>query len=265
MRNLMIGAATAALVLSATAASAVTIQDVTIQSVSGEWTDTTPGNVFGLTGEGTEELRWGLPSTLVKTGLKSGYRFDGAIPPETEEAADTPFALGTFTHFNNRIMAVGNGMASTISSVDLAVEISLMIGAVNYMFTQVFTFLHDETPNSASTCAYGGTPGNGVNGSYGCNDRVTAALNESASDELVVDGLKYTFEFSGFQYNDGVFDYFDTVEEETNKATLLGLYRVEKVGEQISPVPLPAAGWLLLAGVGGLAALKRRQKRGPSA
>jgi hypothetical protein len=28
-----------------------------------------------------------------------------------------------------------------------------------------------------------------------------------------------------------------------------------------SPVPLPAAGWMLLAGVGGLAALRRRQKR----
>jgi hypothetical protein len=28
----------------------------------------------------------------------------------------------------------------------------------------------------------------------------------------------------------------------------------------VAPVPLPAAGWMLLAGLGGMAALRRRQK-----
>ena len=38
--------------------------------------------------------------------------------------------------------------------------------------------------------------------------------------------------------------------------------KVEEIEDQIqqpSPIPLPAAGWLLLLGVGGLAALKRRK------
>ena len=30
--------------------------------------------------------------------------------------------------------------------------------------------------------------------------------------------------------------------------------------EEVNPIPLPAAGWMLLAGLGGLAAMKRRKK-----
>jgi|SRR6056297_35897 len=249
--------AAVALGLMASSATAATLQDVTINNVTGNWTDTTPNDVFDLGGEGTEEIRWGKPSTLVDTGLQSGYRFDGAVPPAVTVPPDSEFALGTFTHFNNRIMRVTNGEASTIESAELKVDISLMVGATVKMFTQVFTFLHDETPNNASTCAYGGAPGTGVNGDYGCNDRVTAVLNEGDSDEFVVDGKKYTFELSGLGYNGGVFDFFDTVEGETNIATLVGSYRVE----DLTPVPLPAAGWMLLAGVGGLVAMKRRKAK----
>jgi hypothetical protein len=35
---------------------------------------------------------------------------------------------------------------------------------------------------------------------------------------------------------------------------------VQPTVEQISPVPLPAAGWMLLAGIGGMAALRRRAR-----
>lgn len=35
---------------------------------------------------------------------------------------------------------------------------------------------------------------------------------------------------------------------------------VKFTGNEIAPVPLPAAGWMLLAGVGGLVAMKRRRK-----
>lgn len=38
----------------------------------------------------------------------------------------------------------------------------------------------------------------------------------------------------------------------------VGQFRVSSV--DVAPVPLPAAGWMLLAGVGGMIALRRRQK-----
>ncbi|WP_433989198.1 hypothetical protein SuNHUV7_35170 (plasmid) [Pseudoseohaeicola sp. NH-UV-7] len=40
-----------------------------------------------------------------------------------------------------------------------------------------------------------------------------------------------------------------------------GLSNYVIAGRNPSPVPLPAAGWMLLAGVGGLAAMRRRKKR----
>lgn len=36
---------------------------------------------------------------------------------------------------------------------------------------------------------------------------------------------------------------------------------VDTFGGDVAPIPLPAAGWMLLAGIGGLGALRRRQKR----
>ena len=261
MKSLKIMVATAALGLVAGASTAATVQDVELKA-SGEWTDTTAGDVYGLNGEGTNEMRWGLPSTLsgvTNRDAQSGYGFEGALAGTIVEPG-VEFAVGTFTHYNNRIMAGTDPYAPTISGAELRVDTSIMIGATSYLFTKVFDFLHDETKNSGESgggCLYGGTPGDAANGGYGCNDRVTAVVNEDASSALVVDGVKYTFEFSGFRYNGGLFSFFDTVEEQTNIATLVGRFKAET----LAPVPLPAAGWLLLAGVGGLAAVKRRRSR----
>ncbi|TNF64832.1 MAG: VPLPA-CTERM sorting domain-containing protein [Rhodobacteraceae bacterium] len=37
-------------------------------------------------------------------------------------------------------------------------------------------------------------------------------------------------------------------------------FGIDSVGVAVAPVPLPAAGWLMIAGLGGLAALRRRRK-----
>ena len=37
-------------------------------------------------------------------------------------------------------------------------------------------------------------------------------------------------------------------------------FRLSKLTLHVTPVPLPAAGWMLLAGLGGLAAMRRRQR-----
>jgi hypothetical protein len=48
------------------------------------------------------------------------------------------------------------------------------------------------------------------------------------------------------------------VEEQTNTAPLLAEFDFEP--NTPPAVPLPAAGWMLIAGIGGLVAMKRRQK-----
>ncbi len=67
--------------------------------------------------------------------------------------------------------------------------------------------------------------------------------------------MEYTFTLLGFSTDGGTTfaNEFVTEEGEVNTASLYFDYSV-------SVVPLPAAGWLLLAGLGGLAAVGRRRK-----
>jgi hypothetical protein len=52
-----------------------------------------------------------------------------------------------------------------------------------------------------------------------------------------------------------------TVEAIENEAVMDGDGMYENGGPNgMSPVPLPAAGWMLLAGIGGIVALRRRAK-----
>jgi hypothetical protein len=51
-----------------------------------------------------------------------------------------------------------------------------------------------------------------------------------------------------------------TLSDATNDAIDTPLVGAKSAGLVVSPVPLPAAGWMLLAGLGGIAALRRRAK-----
>src|SRR6056297_219386 len=245
-------------VLASFSVSAASAATVSVTNVYGAWNSAGPSSAYEIecdTNADRTQVWWGkAPSG----GQKSGYEFDSVATPFP--AVDGPeFLLGTFTHFNNPIYTYpGQGSTTAITEAQLQIDFDVMIGTESLSLRQIYTFNHDETPNQGSggQCAYEGAPGSGVNVN-GCADRVTAVLNEGGSDEFVVDGKKYTFELSGLGYNGGVFDFFDTVEGETNIATLVGSYRVE----DLTPVPLPAAGWMLLAGVGGLVAMKRRKAK----
>jgi hypothetical protein len=245
-----------ALGLAAQAATAATFHDVAIQSVSGEWISAGPSDVYGLnfntSGQG-KQVFWGQPPS---DGPQSGYEFEGLNPTPVTVQPDMEFDLGRFTHFNNPIYTKpDDGSATAISEAQLRVDFELLIGAEAYAFTQFYTFFHDETPNLGSNgqCAHGGTPGSGVH-VHGCADRVDAVLNEGSSESVVVDGKEYRFDISGFQVGEKTMDFFMTTEQADNEAVLVGSY-------SISEVPLPAAGWMLLAGVGGLVAMKRRKAK----
>ena len=235
MRTLLAAAAVAAVTV--TGASAASI---TIDSVTGVWGNIDPAS--GISGGGTNEIRWGIPLA----GQQSGYRFDGEAPPAYVVFSDVVFDLGTFTHFNWPI----SSSSTVLNSADLTVSVAIDgIGTIN----SVFTFEHLETPNGANPCANGEAYGSGVNVN-GCADRVVASLNLGASDTFVIDGVEYVFDISGFFYSGSLLDEFWTVESATNQATLKGVFT--------AVIPLPAGLPLLLGGLvvlGGLGATRRRK------
>ena len=64
-----------------------------------------------------------------------------------------------------------------------------------------------------------------------------------------------------------IFDGMNTTSSDWNTMGLVnggekqpGLSHISYWSAPLSPVPLPAAGWLLIAGLGGIAAMKRRTK-----
>ena len=230
-------AAAAVVAMAATAGSAATL---TINSVTGVWTNLNPA--VGISGGGTNEIRWGKS----KGSGKSGYRFDGNAPPPFVANEGIAFDLGKFTHFNNPITG------TDLSSADLKVTINVA-GFGN--ITSTYSFAHWETPNGANPCANGGANGSGVNAN-GCADRVTATLNLGQTDVFQIGGINYVFDVSGFLNGGVLLNEFWTKEKRNNMAILQGSF----VTRNSVVIPLPAAGWLLIGSLGVLGAFKRRKK-----
>ena len=102
---------------------------VTINNVTGEWTGTTPTDVYGLNSSSSgsySEINWGDPANGVD---QSGYSFEGLIPPpvEVDTTVGTEFDLGIFTHSNFSLWANVNWGAASITSADLMVSFDLTI------------------------------------------------------------------------------------------------------------------------------------------
>lgn len=235
-----LGAASAvALFACALDASAAT---VTINSLSGVWSSAAPSGVVGMEGIGTNQIKWGSPAS---SGGKSGYEFTAISTPST--VATSPFGIGAFTHHNLPIYASSVG---SITSAVLDVTLSGNVDGTAFNLTSQFLFSHDETPNSASSC-----PGDAV----ACDDIVTVSSVLPGGDTVNVAGIDYIFNIAGFVDGDGnSVSMFKTTERMSNTAMLVGEFSTNI--PNVSNVPLPAAGWLLLSGIGGLAAMRRKKK-----
>ena len=217
---------------------------ITISNISGTWENADPASA--IAGVGTNRISWGTPLR----GQQSAYLFESRTPPSFEAVVGTPFVIGDFTHFNFPILG------ADLRTVDLDLEVDVAPG---YRFTSLLSFVHDETVNGAPACTYGGVPGEGIN-LRGCADSVTATLDLPESEKVTIDGKDYYLDFAAFRADGGRFDSFLTAEQEENVAQILGTFRAADTYEETpSPVPLPAAGWLLLGTLGGLAAWRRRR------
>lgn len=243
--------AVSTLVLGAAASQAATL---TVTNVSGVWSDWTGGVKQSSTMNGdVAELRWGTPGY---TKQQSGYDF-APVPTSGPHQKDQTFTLGTFTH-NNFVIDKG------ISSATLDVTFSFYLGTDSsnvYTRSSQFVFEHWETPNvpESGICVDGKeSKPNGVQ--VGCEDRVTPITNPRKSESFTIteDGVTRTYLFDVTGFNIG--ENFWTVENQKNSAQLQARFTYEE-NVPLPPVPLPAAGWLMLAGVAGMGAVARRRRK----
>lgn len=237
-RNLVAGLAM--VLLSTGAASAVTF---TVDSTAGVWENTVLTNSGTAINEGTNQIRWGSPAT---SAGRSGYDFSSAGVTPLEEG--DLFILGTFNHLNFPVYA------PSLDKAELAISMSGNADGVAFDFNSTFMFDHFETHNNPSNgiCAAGGTPD--------CPDLVTLLNPQDTTQVVTVDNVDYTLEIAGFvtdpQNLTSFLGSFLTEEGQENEAYLIARFTEPGVSE----VPLPAAGWMLIAGLGGMAAMRRTRK-----
>lgn len=175
----------------------------------------------------------------------SGYLFSAAGVPITP-GSGSPFALGTFTHFNRPIVG------TSLNTVDLMLGFTIA-GATPATFNDSWTLTHEETPNSG-TCTY---PGGAK-----CADRVTFALTTgSAPTAFEFNGLLYQLTLLGFGDTaaEAALDpSFITKENYVNTTTLWA--QIERASDPTEVVPEPATMTLLATGLVGMAAARRRRR-----
>jgi hypothetical protein len=208
------------------------------------------------------ELWWGsshlaytttrpLPDRLLDK--QSGYVFEGITPPTVFSSSDPSFVFGEFTHYNGAVWT----NSATLASVDFWVDIEGRV--VNgdqseaFSLSTMFQLFHQETINPSATCAAGG--------SKPCRDSVTVVGEISSSLPFVIGDIEYTFVLEGMVSSPAgpVTTGFFTEETKQNSAMLRG--RIEWTELPPPVIPLPAAGWLMIAGLGGLAAMARKKRR----
>ncbi len=231
--------------LAATTAQAATL---TISSIEGIWRNPVPV----VEGGETSNLRWGVPAG----SGKSGYDFEPAAD-EVSATSDENFVLGTFSHLNFPVFA------PFLSSVDL--EVSFRVEGLDDPLTSVFSFEHLETVNDRARCPNGAANGVGANVA-GCADRVSAVLNLARSEIFSIDGQNYVLDVSGFRHRGATLVDFWTEEAKRNSAKLVARFSTDVPQDDpvpptptVTPVPLPATGFLL---VGALWATSRLRRKG---
>jgi hypothetical protein len=222
-----------------------------VTGVTGQWTSVeTTWTTNGLSSVGGAAISWGIPAGPAG---QSGYSFTGHAP-SGPLAQDVVFDVGTLTHQNQPIIA-----GTSIIGASLKVTFDLLIDGHKAKIVSLFDFGHLETPNGATPCADGGQNGVGVN-TAGCADRVTAKTNFGSSESYIIDGMEYFVDVTGFLANGVPLTEFWTTEGKINTAILQARFTA-KPAELPAPVPLPATGLMLIAGMGSLGAFRAWRRK----
>jgi hypothetical protein len=158
--------------------------------------------------------------------------------PVSGETGDT-FSIGTLTHNNFRTAA-----GSTISELLLNLTGDLTLDGTTFTGLEFsYRIFIENTPNNEDDC-----PGEAVP----CDDIITIETL-SSSDTVNIDGQNVTLNVLGFAIDGDLTDAFNTVEGRSNSADLLADLSA------VPEIPVPAAGWLMLAGGGFLMRRKLRK------
>lgn len=202
-------------------------------------------NYPGTNGAIKNGLYWGESNT---GGNKSGLLFD---PTSNGSAVTlgTAFKLGELTHYNNSIY-----LDTAITNANLKLQLSLAgtgsitTGPLNYSFN-IF-----ETPNVAGSCPSwqaSTTP---------CDDKISFSAS-STSQQFSLDGQLYSFNLLGFFKDPStiVSDMITTEQMATTRNLMASITAVPST-VTATPVPAPAALWLLGSGLLGLAGFAKRKR-----
>ncbi|MEL7343602.1 MAG: choice-of-anchor K domain-containing protein [Pseudomonadota bacterium] len=258
-RTTLIAAGLLAAAPGAHAASvSITILDVAFENpthVTGNYDE--PSLASGTTDTDATAVVWGKGW---EGGTPSRYEFD-PIDVTATVADNDPFVLGDFYHFNNPI----HGDSKILDTVELKVMLGATFqddngNSVTTEMTASFLFGHTETMNRPADASHCTTEYVGGD----CSDQVTLLSSNLDSYDGVVGDENVNLEILGFGTNlDEVGSYFWTTEGKTTSSPLLAEFRFwSEPQDQEDPnaVPLPAAAWLLIAGIGSLAAARRARK-----
>ncbi|MGI1664163.1 VPLPA-CTERM sorting domain-containing protein [Palleronia sp. KMU-117] len=206
---------------------------------------------------GSTHKSWQTTTALSanQKAAQSGYVFDGITPADAFSTTDSTFVFAKATHFNGEVWT----NSATLASVDFKLDISGRItapdssGTKDFSLSAMFRLFHNETLNPAPVCALGGP--------QPCGDGVSIVGGIASSLPVVIGNMSYTFVLEGLvaSLNGPVVTSFFTKEFEQNSA----MFRARLDAQELPPpppvVPLPAAVWMLLAGVGGLVAVARKR------
>lgn len=206
------------------------------------------------------QLWWGNPRTTgsepwnntdplndSEKSRQSGYVFQGASGLST---SDSVFSFGRFTHHNGAVWS----NSATLDTVNFHLSIRGSVEGESFTISKMLSIIHNETINPSERCDAGGT--------RPCRDSVSFDGSLYESLDFLVGNTKYTLTLEGLvrSLNGSIITSFFTPEYGTNSAMLRGRITSEQLPPPPSVVPLPAAGWLLIAGLGGLVVVARRRR-----